>query len=242
MKYKRFIDAVGGWDVLQAVLAALAEVARRHGVSVANVATRWVLEQPAVAAVIVGARLGESEHRADNLRLFSFALDEEDHARIDAALAHTTPHSRRLRRRVSAAALPDCLGRSQPPSRAASRRSTRRRRCRPHRPAARSIPAASGSRSRLQPGRARRRPHPGQRHHRDPRQRRGGLPGRSAWPDRLYPRQDRGQPRALGGVARGRRAHAHLCPRRQPMGAGRPRPWPALRRRCARPTRWSRPG
>ena len=42
-------------------------IARKHGVSVANVATRWVLEQPAVAAVIVGARLGEREHRADNL-------------------------------------------------------------------------------------------------------------------------------------------------------------------------------
>ena len=38
----------------------------RHGVSLANVATRWVLEQAAVAAVIVGARLGEREHREDN--------------------------------------------------------------------------------------------------------------------------------------------------------------------------------
>jgi aryl-alcohol dehydrogenase-like predicted oxidoreductase/enamine deaminase RidA (YjgF/YER057c/UK114 family) len=90
MKYKRFIDAVGGWDALQGVLAALASVARRHGVSVANVATRWVLEQPAVAAVIVGARLGESEHRADNLRLFAFALDGEDRERIDTALSRTT--------------------------------------------------------------------------------------------------------------------------------------------------------
>lgn len=90
MKYRRFIDAIGGWAVLQQLLTALAEVARRHGVSVANVATRWVLEQPAVAAVIVGARPGEREHRADNLRLFSFALDAEDRARIDAALALTT--------------------------------------------------------------------------------------------------------------------------------------------------------
>lgn len=89
MKYKRFIDAIGGWAVLQAVLAALAEVAHRHGVSVANVATRWVLEQPAVAAVIIGARPGEREHRADNLRVFTFALDATDHARIDAALALT---------------------------------------------------------------------------------------------------------------------------------------------------------
>ncbi|HEX2552625.1 MAG TPA: aldo/keto reductase [Microvirga sp.] len=85
-KYKRFIDTVGGWDALQGLLQALAEVARVHGVSVANVATRWVLEQPAVAAVIVGARLGEREHRADNLALFSFSLDADDRALIDEAL------------------------------------------------------------------------------------------------------------------------------------------------------------
>ncbi len=90
MKYKRFVDAIGGWAVLQTILAALAEVARKHGVSVANVATRWVLEQPAVAAIIVGARLGEREHRADNLRVFSFSLDDADRAMIERALATTT--------------------------------------------------------------------------------------------------------------------------------------------------------
>jgi enamine deaminase RidA (YjgF/YER057c/UK114 family) len=91
LKYRRFIQAVGGWTALQAVLAALAQVAHRHGVSVANVATRWVLDQPAVAAVIVGARLGEREHRADNLRLFDFALDDTDKAIIDAALQALAP-------------------------------------------------------------------------------------------------------------------------------------------------------
>ncbi|HVI88941.1 MAG TPA: aldo/keto reductase [Dongiaceae bacterium] len=89
MKYKRFVDQIGGWAALQAILQALDKVGRKHGVSIANVATRWVLEQPAVAAVIVGARLGESEHRADNLALFSFTLDAEDHGLIDAALAQT---------------------------------------------------------------------------------------------------------------------------------------------------------
>jgi enamine deaminase RidA (YjgF/YER057c/UK114 family) len=48
-----------------------------------------VLEHPAVAAVIVGARLGEREHRADNAAVFSFALDAQDRATIDAALAGT---------------------------------------------------------------------------------------------------------------------------------------------------------
>jgi enamine deaminase RidA (YjgF/YER057c/UK114 family) len=55
-----------------------------------NVATRWVLDQEAVAAVIVGARLGEREHRADNLKVFTFALDKEDRRLIDEALCLTT--------------------------------------------------------------------------------------------------------------------------------------------------------
>ena len=90
MKYKRFIDAIGGWSVLQTLLRALERVARRHRVSIPNVATRWVLEHEAVAAVIIGARLGEREHRTDNLALFSFALDDVDRAGIDAALAAAT--------------------------------------------------------------------------------------------------------------------------------------------------------
>lgn len=90
-KYKRFVDQTGGWPVLQRILHAVAAVGQKHGVSLPNVASRWVLEQPAVAAVIIGARLGEREHRDDNLRLFSFALDAEDHRRIDEALAGSRP-------------------------------------------------------------------------------------------------------------------------------------------------------
>jgi aryl-alcohol dehydrogenase-like predicted oxidoreductase/enamine deaminase RidA (YjgF/YER057c/UK114 family) len=90
-KYKRFVDEIGGWGALQDVLGALAEVARKHGVSLANVATRWTLDAPAVAAVIVGARLGERNHAADNMRAFAFRLDDEDRARIEAALARTRP-------------------------------------------------------------------------------------------------------------------------------------------------------
>ncbi len=86
-KYKRFIDAIGGWNALQSILAAAKAVAVKHRVSVANVAVRWVLEQEAVAAVIIGARLGEREHRSDNLALFSFALDADDKARLADAVA-----------------------------------------------------------------------------------------------------------------------------------------------------------
>ena len=90
-KYKRFIDAVGGWGALQRVLAAAGVVAVKHGVSIANVAARWVLEQDAVAAVIIGARLGEREHRGDNLALFGFALDSADRARLAEAQSLLRP-------------------------------------------------------------------------------------------------------------------------------------------------------
>jgi aryl-alcohol dehydrogenase-like predicted oxidoreductase/enamine deaminase RidA (YjgF/YER057c/UK114 family) len=83
MKYLRFVEAIGGWDA--------AKIATKHGVSIGNVATRWVLEQKAVAGVIIGARLGEREHRADNLKVFDFALDIDDHLLLDDALAQSTP-------------------------------------------------------------------------------------------------------------------------------------------------------
>jgi aryl-alcohol dehydrogenase-like predicted oxidoreductase/enamine deaminase RidA (YjgF/YER057c/UK114 family) len=91
MKYKRFVDAAGGWGALQTILRALDTIARKHGVSIANVATRWTLDHPAIAAVIVGARLGERNHANDNQAIFSFTLDDDDRARIDAALASTIP-------------------------------------------------------------------------------------------------------------------------------------------------------
>lgn len=91
MKYRRFVDAIGGWAVFQDILRALKTVADRHAVSVANVATRWVLDHPAVAAVIVGARLGEREHRDDNARAFAFALDDDDRAMLEAAFARSHP-------------------------------------------------------------------------------------------------------------------------------------------------------
>ena len=85
MKYGRFIRTAGGWEPFQRLLQALHGVATRHGVSIANVASRWVLEQPAVGGVIIGARLGASAHVDDNLRLFSFALTAQDTAEIEAA-------------------------------------------------------------------------------------------------------------------------------------------------------------
>lgn len=87
MKYGRFVRSIGGWEALQRVLRAARRVADRHNVSVANVACRYVMEQPGVGGVIVGARLGSSEHIADTLRLGQFTLGDEDHAALEAAVA-----------------------------------------------------------------------------------------------------------------------------------------------------------
>jgi aryl-alcohol dehydrogenase-like predicted oxidoreductase/enamine deaminase RidA (YjgF/YER057c/UK114 family) len=91
MKYARFIEASGGWAAFQRLLSSVGQIAEKHGVSMANVACRYVLEQPGVGGIIVGARLGLSEHIDDNLRLFDFCLDDEDHAVLANVLEGLDP-------------------------------------------------------------------------------------------------------------------------------------------------------
>lgn len=91
MKYGRFVQAAGGWEALQRILAATHAIARKHGVSMANVACRAILDEPAVAGIIVGARLGQSAHTDDNARVFSFALDDDDRRALAQAQATLAP-------------------------------------------------------------------------------------------------------------------------------------------------------
>ena len=83
-KYKQMIDAWGGWSLFQELLTTLNGVAAHHGASTANVAVRYILDRPAVAGVIVGARLGVAEHLKDNARVFDISLSEEERGRIQA--------------------------------------------------------------------------------------------------------------------------------------------------------------
>ena len=82
-KYKRMIDAWGSWNLFQTLLSTLRNIAQKHGASIANVATRYILDRPAVAGVIIGARLGITDHRDDNARVFTFRLDSDDTGSID---------------------------------------------------------------------------------------------------------------------------------------------------------------
>lgn len=86
MKYKRFIDAAGGWEKFQTLLLTLDAVAKKHQVSISNIASKWIMDQPAVGGVIIGARLGQSAHIEDNQKLFSFEFDQTDNELIGAIL------------------------------------------------------------------------------------------------------------------------------------------------------------
>ncbi len=85
IKYKLVIDDFGGWGAFQSLLHLLQRIGKRHGVSLSAVATRWVLDQPFVAAAIVGARY--AAHLPEHLQVFSFKLDAQDHADISQLLA-----------------------------------------------------------------------------------------------------------------------------------------------------------
>ncbi len=84
VKYRLIVEEFGGWELFQELLAAVRQVAAKHGTSVANVAVRFTLDQAAVAGAIVGA--SSAEHADSNLRTFSLALDDEDRRRLGSVL------------------------------------------------------------------------------------------------------------------------------------------------------------
>ncbi|KAL6852085.1 Aldo/keto reductase [Trichoderma novae-zelandiae] len=88
-KYFEMIRSWGGWALFQELLAALRVIATQHQVSISNVATRWVLDFSYVGAVIVGARMGISDHTDENLASFGWALDQSDRDTIEGILTRS---------------------------------------------------------------------------------------------------------------------------------------------------------
>jgi aryl-alcohol dehydrogenase-like predicted oxidoreductase len=77
----------------EAILAELLAVAGEIGRSPAQVAVRWVLDQPMVSSAIIGART--AAQLSDTLGCCGWALPEEARARLDAvsALPHRYPRA-----------------------------------------------------------------------------------------------------------------------------------------------------
>jgi aryl-alcohol dehydrogenase-like predicted oxidoreductase len=76
----------GGWALFQELLSVLATIGQKYDVSLSIVAIRWVLDHDYVGAVIIGARMGINEHIEDNIKVFSFKLDQEDQMNIQKVL------------------------------------------------------------------------------------------------------------------------------------------------------------
>jgi aryl-alcohol dehydrogenase-like predicted oxidoreductase len=85
-KYKKMINRWGDWNLFQELLTRLDEIANKYDVSIANVAVRYVLDNPVVGGAIIGARLGVSEHIAENTKVFDFSLNQEDYNQINEVL------------------------------------------------------------------------------------------------------------------------------------------------------------
>ena len=84
VKYRLIIDEFGPWSRFQELLHALKTVGDRHGVSLSSIATRYVLNQPQVAAAIVGARY--ARHLPKTLEVFDVVLDEQDRQCLAAVI------------------------------------------------------------------------------------------------------------------------------------------------------------
>jgi len=86
VKYRLIIEEFGGWDRFQQMLAALGRIASRHQATIGAVAIRWVLDQPGVSGVIVGAR--HARHLDQIRKACELAMDDTDRqaiARVQSA-------------------------------------------------------------------------------------------------------------------------------------------------------------
>lgn len=90
VKYMQIIEDSLGWDGMQKLLPVLKAIADHHGVSIANVATQYILNQKSVGAVMVGTR--NSKHVQSNLQTLAFDLTEDEMKQIrDFVNQYPTP-------------------------------------------------------------------------------------------------------------------------------------------------------
>ena len=98
------VKAWGDWALFQSLLVVLRAIGDHHGgTSIANVATRWVLDHPCVGAVIVGmwsvlvapilisemckgTRMGISDHADENRKVSLLRLTDQDRMVIESVL------------------------------------------------------------------------------------------------------------------------------------------------------------
>lgn len=76
VKYLQVIEDSLGWDGYQKLLKLLQGIAEKYQVGISQVASKYILSQEGVGAAIIGIR--NSRHVEDNLKIFSFELEQEE--------------------------------------------------------------------------------------------------------------------------------------------------------------------
>ncbi|MGF7186103.1 aryl-alcohol dehydrogenase-like predicted oxidoreductase [Desulfitispora alkaliphila] len=76
VKYLQVIEETLGLEGFQKLLTLLNKIAKKHGVQIPHIATKYILSQPGIAASIIGVR--NSRHVQSNSRIFAFHLEQED--------------------------------------------------------------------------------------------------------------------------------------------------------------------
>ncbi|MFN8570485.1 MAG: aldo/keto reductase [Gemmatimonadaceae bacterium] len=87
-KYLLIIEEFGGWSLFQQLLHLLADIAHSLHASIGSVAIRWVLDQPGVGSVIIGAR--NLSHLAATRRALDIRLDPTHRQLLAALLAQAS--------------------------------------------------------------------------------------------------------------------------------------------------------
>ena len=86
-KYRLIIEDFGGWDLFQQLLSVLQHIGSGKSVDLSTIAMRYMLDQPGVAAIIIGARTAEHLHKT--LRVFDIELGIHDHQMIKSVLSES---------------------------------------------------------------------------------------------------------------------------------------------------------
>lgn len=88
-KYKQMIDAWGSWQLYQELLSNMSEIAQAHNCTIANVASRYILNKPEVAGIIIGCRFGVpgAQHIENNLKTLNLQLSSSDIQKIEQILS-----------------------------------------------------------------------------------------------------------------------------------------------------------
>ena len=86
-KYRLIIDEFGGFKLFQKALQVLRDIADQYNVGIAEVACKYILQKPAVGAIIVGAR---NRNHLENLqKLSGFTLAATDLHAINTIVAQS---------------------------------------------------------------------------------------------------------------------------------------------------------